>query len=129
LNFVFFINIISVYFLCIFVGYTVRKTINGFSSSPSSQFFKIYFCFHDIIKIKSSLSFRHFHFESFEYFFCPKFLLFLCFVSFIIRYNTLCTLRVSAGVLYELENCEVELYHVLQIWVREIQDSFGNYTT
>jgi len=32
--------------------------------------------------------------------------------KFLIRYNTYASAR---GVLYKLENCEVELYHVLQI--------------
>jgi len=35
------------------------------------------------------------------------------FVSkYIIRYNTPCSLRVSVGILYKLESCEVELYNV-----------------
>jgi len=37
------------------------------------------------------------------------------------------SLRVSVGVLYELENCEVELYHVLQIWVGKIYNCFQSH--
>jgi len=35
--------------------------------------------------------------------------------GYIMRYNTPCSLRLSVGVLYDLDNCEVELYNVLQI--------------
>ena len=35
--------------------------------------------------------------------------------NYIIWYNIPCSLRVSVGVLYKLDNCAVELYNVLQI--------------
>jgi len=39
---------------------------------------------------------------------------YVCFSKFI-RYNTSCSLRVSMGVLYKLDNCSVGLYHILPI--------------
>jgi len=32
----------------------------------------------------------------------------------VLRFNALCSLRVSLGVLYKLDNCDVELYHPLR---------------
>jgi len=43
-----------------------------------------------------------------------------CLTRNFIGYNTPCSLRVTVGVLYKVEDCEVELYNIFSIRVGEL---------